>query len=32
MESAIEVLTVFLAMMSVGFVSVMDVVWLGGIV
>jgi hypothetical protein len=32
MESAIEALTVFLTMMSVGFVSVMDVVWLGGIV
>jgi hypothetical protein len=32
MESAIEALTVFLTMMSVGFVSFMDVVWLGGIV
>jgi hypothetical protein len=32
MESVIEALTVFLAMMSVGFVSFMDVLLFGGIV
>jgi hypothetical protein len=32
MESAIEALMVFLAMMSVAFVSFMDVFWLGGLV
>jgi hypothetical protein len=32
MESAIEALTVFLAMISVGFVSFMDVFLFGGIV